>query len=544
MNKFQALRVWRWEQDATPVTFATDCALLLYTEGRGVVCFNGKRHTLTHKHILYVQPETQLRLEPAECDSHPIIGLFFQSYVLQETTVDSLVYRLDYSKLPYNGYVIRPLAARISALVLRLARLQQPESASDYHFDHGIDELVGLILSQMDKQLANRSSSEQAVVSIMQGILEHCEQDWNRDQAAREARFNTSHFSRAFKQYSGYSFSGFLSKVRLNHARILLLTTDLTLDMIASRTGFQNGLYFSRRFKRDSGVPPSTYRSLLQGTQTRIATMHHAGDLLALGVQPVAASLAPWHTSPLLHDRLIQGGTVVSNGLEDVALLTSVQPDLILIPDYLLLQNANRLQQFERIAPVLCLPSYRYPPLERLRLVADILGRRQEAEQWIIRYQRKADIWRDRLTDYIQPGETVALYELRGNDTVILWSLQLRGASNLFEAMRFQPPAAVAQEVLAAGQSLTIPIARLGEYAADHMFVIVGESADGPVQFLARIGSDPVWSSLEAFRQSRIYYLALTDFWSDDGMALAEQLPLLFQAVEKAHGMASPGPAT
>jgi len=83
----------------------------------------------------------------------------------------------------------------------------------------------------------------------------------NLDQAAREAALSRFHFARVFKQRTGQTFHGFLSAVRLSHARELLLKTDLPVMEVARNCGFTNLPSFFRVFKAGTGFSPGKYRS-------------------------------------------------------------------------------------------------------------------------------------------------------------------------------------------------------------------------------------------------------------------------------------------
>src|SRR5262249_49609226 len=55
-----------------------------------------------------------------------------------------------------------------------------------------------------------------------------------------------------------------IERLRSDHARVLLGTTDLALKEIAARCGFRDGPQLTRSFARCFGVPPRGYRLLRQ----------------------------------------------------------------------------------------------------------------------------------------------------------------------------------------------------------------------------------------------------------------------------------------
>ena len=66
--------------------------------------------------------------------------------------------------------------------------------------------------------------------------------------------------SRWLHASTGLSPSAYLTNLRMHHALSLLRTTDLPVVRIARRCGFADGDYFTRLFRRDQGVTPTSNR--------------------------------------------------------------------------------------------------------------------------------------------------------------------------------------------------------------------------------------------------------------------------------------------
>lgn len=75
--------------------------------------------------------------------------------------------------------------------------------------------------------------------------------------------YHRAHLSKAFKQRTGLSPKQYLLKTRMDKASELLRGT-LTIDQIASSVGFNDALYFSKQFRKYTGMPPSEYRAVLR----------------------------------------------------------------------------------------------------------------------------------------------------------------------------------------------------------------------------------------------------------------------------------------
>ncbi|TNJ62869.1 helix-turn-helix transcriptional regulator [Paenibacillus hemerocallicola] len=80
------------------------------------------------------------------------------------------------------------------------------------------------------------------------------------NQLAASMGLSTVQFSRRFHKMYGVNPSEYVSELRLDKARALLLENRLTLDEIAVQCGYSNGFYFSRVFSQKMRISPSEYR--------------------------------------------------------------------------------------------------------------------------------------------------------------------------------------------------------------------------------------------------------------------------------------------
>ncbi|MEW2475417.1 AraC family transcriptional regulator [Micromonospora gifhornensis] len=80
------------------------------------------------------------------------------------------------------------------------------------------------------------------------------------DDMARAAMFSKFHFARMFHRATGVSPGRFLSALRLQHAKRLLLDTSLYVSDISLQVGYNSVGTFSTRFTQHVGLSPTTFR--------------------------------------------------------------------------------------------------------------------------------------------------------------------------------------------------------------------------------------------------------------------------------------------
>ena len=81
------------------------------------------------------------------------------------------------------------------------------------------------------------------------------------DDLAAVAHLSPFHFARAFARTTGLAPHRFVSARRMDRARRLLWTSDLTVEEIAQAVGYGNLSHFRRVFRRQHGVAPSALRT-------------------------------------------------------------------------------------------------------------------------------------------------------------------------------------------------------------------------------------------------------------------------------------------
>lgn len=78
---------------------------------------------------------------------------------------------------------------------------------------------------------------------------------------ANHAGLSKSHFSRIFKDQTGYAPMDYFIHLKVQKAVSLLMLTDLSVREIATTVGYEDPYYFSRLFKKVTGASPSAIRN-------------------------------------------------------------------------------------------------------------------------------------------------------------------------------------------------------------------------------------------------------------------------------------------
>ena len=94
----------------------------------------------------------------------------------------------------------------------------------------------------------------------MQFISQHFNDSLNLNTVANHVHLHPAYFSSIFKQSTGSTFKEYLNMVRIEESKRLLSNTNISIIEIAIATGFEDQSYFTKVFKKYTGITPKQYR--------------------------------------------------------------------------------------------------------------------------------------------------------------------------------------------------------------------------------------------------------------------------------------------
>lgn len=100
-------------------------------------------------------------------------------------------------------------------------------------------------------------------------IDKHYDEDLTLEILAKETHMNPYYFSTFFKKNAGENFKDYVSRVRVQHAVSLLVSTDMKAYEIALKVGFSDARGFSENFQRIYHETPIAYRKRVKGKETK-----------------------------------------------------------------------------------------------------------------------------------------------------------------------------------------------------------------------------------------------------------------------------------
>lgn len=168
---------------------------------------------------------------------------------------------------------VNMLASKLITLMKKLQSSQPAFPDMDYHeffrsvtLAASLHQARALILDTLksitDTIADAHNDTEKLLADEVLRHLEQNYQDYNLSSKsiALYHHVSVAYLNRIFKQKTGEAVASYVKNLRLEHARALLLSTNLSVESIARKVGFENTKYFYTLFKGKYGVSPSSYR--------------------------------------------------------------------------------------------------------------------------------------------------------------------------------------------------------------------------------------------------------------------------------------------
>ena len=124
-------------------------------------------------------------------------------------------------------------------------------------------------LSMLSNQVVvQHDNAEPPVITkAKEYIQEHQTENLRLGHVAKACNTSTFYFCKMFKKITGINFTDYLSRVRIEKSKNLLLNPNLRVSEIAFEVGFQSLTHFNRVFKKILGQSPTEYRAQLLGAR-------------------------------------------------------------------------------------------------------------------------------------------------------------------------------------------------------------------------------------------------------------------------------------
>ncbi|UJF34882.1 helix-turn-helix transcriptional regulator [Paenibacillus hexagrammi] len=243
--------------------------LLLVTRGCLYLEENGVTYTVPANHYLILLPDqTHNTLQACRDQSHfywlhfQTLGLWYETDNPQPVALEAE--KLQYERIAYfSSYLTRTGHLKdpeiVYAQLKQLLLLQgEPSSLSQWKQQQLFHDLLlhlreddGLPMNQPHLRVAEQSAAF---------LRTHYKEAISYKELSEELHFHSNYIALCMKEAFGCTPLEYVTKYRLEQAKLLLIHTDDPISKIADETGFGSFPYFIRCFNKHVGCTPKAFR--------------------------------------------------------------------------------------------------------------------------------------------------------------------------------------------------------------------------------------------------------------------------------------------
>lgn len=236
-----------------------DFQLLYIASGKGEFYFHGKKEIVTAGNMVIYRPKEEQRYYYYGVDQPEIYWVHF--------TGNNVTNILRKYGIPDDVHTIYT-GTSLEYKRIFMAIIQELQFCKDDYEELCVHHLMELLI--MIHRLPTEKPRKRNLMIIleMDQAVKYFTSNYNTainiDDYALSHNLSISWFIQSFKHYTGTTPTQYILQLRISNAKNLLENTSYNISEISQIVGYENPLYFSRVFKKQSGLSPSEYRKRTQ----------------------------------------------------------------------------------------------------------------------------------------------------------------------------------------------------------------------------------------------------------------------------------------
>ncbi|MBW7474765.1 AraC family transcriptional regulator [Paenibacillus oenotherae] len=355
--------------------------LLLLKEARGDVVISGRSYPLQRHKVFVLEPHAAVKLRIHQEDRADYYYIRFHALqAVEQGCYEPAELDCPVELFPAHFQILMDWIHEMES------KLRSGNSWDSMKANIIFQEMIAALFQDAVRE-QQQPDWNQAISVTMDYMERNYHQNITRTKLSEMAGMSADYYSRAFKKKVGKSPMEYLADIRIRQAKQSLLLTGDSFRSIAQSVGFSDEFYFSRKFKATTGRSPTSYVKKIKYSD-KIASLKHllTGHLIALGIEPYAAVIN--NAYPVT--TRFRNTVALGDFKPDLEKLMSAKPDLIITSEFRDYEKSQKEKIYDQIAPTITLPYYQ-DWRDHFMTIAKIVGKDNEASDWLERYECKAE---------------------------------------------------------------------------------------------------------------------------------------------------------
>ncbi len=228
----------------------------------------------------------------------------------------------------------------------------------------------------------------------------------------------------------------------------------------------------------------------------RVVITYGMGDILALGVKPVATYNAE--------------GKAYEKEVEGLLIWEKFEPEEIMQydPDLILVISEEKIDEFSKIAPTVYIPFTNLSMEERITFLGEVLNKKEEASKVLSDFKEKITDAKEQLASKGIMDKKFSIFESSQNGGIWVYGDKWgRGGDLIYSQLGFKALDVIQNEIIGKDQYREISLESIKDYAGDYI-IFSGE--------VGKLENNSVWKSIPAVKEGHVIPVDFTLFFDID----------------------------
>jgi AraC-like DNA-binding protein len=240
----------------------------LVIEGHGFEVINGRKHKMEPGTFTFILPYQIHEIVAEKETPLLLVNCIFDLGLIHDLGLHSLL--TDSGEVELEPYL------KLNEEHFLKMKQHLYEMLDEYRSNNSYKEVVlkakmaeVLVLFERNRRvnhqsafIKKRATKKGIIWEIIQYIHLHYEEEITLSKLAKQFHVSIPYLSELFKEHVGLNFVHFIHEVRIRHACSLLTSTTIPVTDIALEVGYRSFQTFSRVFREQKKVTPTTYRKV------------------------------------------------------------------------------------------------------------------------------------------------------------------------------------------------------------------------------------------------------------------------------------------
>lgn len=249
----------------------------------------------------------------------------------------------------------------------------------------------------------------------------------------------------------------------------------------------------------------------------RIIINYFQGDLLALGIKPMASSF-------------MEGETAFEEELKDVTKIEKWEPEelMALDPDLIIVISEEDYEKFHKIAPTIFIPFTEITAEERLTLIGEVVGKQDEAKKVLNDFDKKIEDSKKKLEKADVMDKTFTLLENNSGKVWVFGNRWGRGGEIFYDYLDLKAPDLIEKNLIDGDgdQYIELSLETLPEYCGDYIIKSAWAKEDN-------LKDNGLWNNIKAVKEGRVITTSAELYYYMDIYSMSAQLDIFVNDILK-----------